>query len=256
MNCSRASRTQHNHDPTKRMTAEVPYKGGPRGEEKDLVKVGLQAAESLSQQKSHGVLALSPTNNSDADHNCEMLQTVDGEQTRDWLLLTCNVIHNSKINFQILTNTNCLCVFRHSWWLFASPWTVACQAPLSMETGKNTGVGCHLLLWGNLSDRSNLCVLHLLHWQMVFLPLSHQGNQNQLHIWERSRHSDPSAGAQASPLWLQVSTQIKQVHHLRGKVHSPRTRSPPFWNQDFALKVRASHSPYSQENSSNFSFSR
>ena len=97
-----------------------------------------------------------------------MLQTVDGEQTRDWLLLTCNVIHNSKINFQILTNTNCLCVFHHSWWLFASPWTVACQAPLSMETGKNTGVGCHLLLWGNLSDRSNLCVLHLLHWQMVF----------------------------------------------------------------------------------------
>ena len=50
MNCSRASHTQYNHDPTKPMTAEVPYKGGPRGEEKDLVKVGLQAAESLSRQ--------------------------------------------------------------------------------------------------------------------------------------------------------------------------------------------------------------
>ena len=50
--CSRASRTQYNHDPTKPMTAEVPYKGGPIGEEKDLVKVGLQAAESLGGQKS------------------------------------------------------------------------------------------------------------------------------------------------------------------------------------------------------------
>ena len=187
-----------------------------------------------------------------------MLQTVDGEQTRDWLLLPCNVIHSSKINFQTLTKTNCLCVFSHSWWLFASPWTVACQAPLSMETGKNTGVGCHLLLQGNLSDPGiePMCLASPA-LADGFLPLSQQGNQNQLHIWERSRHSDPSAGAQASPLWLQVSTQIKQVHHLRGKVHSPRTRSPPFWNQDyFVLKARASHSPNSQEHSSNFSFSR
>ena len=31
--------------------------------------------------------------------------------------------------------------------LFATPWTVACQAPLSMNSpGKNTGVGCHDLL--------------------------------------------------------------------------------------------------------------
>ena len=29
-------------------------------------------------------------------------------------------------------------------WLFVSPWTVAHQAPLSMEfSGKNTGVNCH-----------------------------------------------------------------------------------------------------------------
>ena len=32
-------------------------------------------------------------------------------------------------------------------WLFATPWTVAYQAPLSMDSpGKNTGVGCHFLL--------------------------------------------------------------------------------------------------------------
>ena len=36
-------------------------------------------------------------------------------------------------------------------WLFATPWSVACQAPLSVEfPGKNTGVGCHFLLQGNL----------------------------------------------------------------------------------------------------------
>ena len=29
----------------------------------------------------------------------------------------------------------------------ATPWTIACQAPLSMDSpDKNTGVGCHFLL--------------------------------------------------------------------------------------------------------------
>ena len=33
--------------------------------------------------------------------------------------------------------------------LFATPWTVACQAPLSMGFPRqNTGVGCHFLLQG------------------------------------------------------------------------------------------------------------
>jgi len=33
--------------------------------------------------------------------------------------------------------------------LFATPWTVPLQAPLSMDSpGKNTGVGCHFLLQG------------------------------------------------------------------------------------------------------------
>ena len=34
--------------------------------------------------------------------------------------------------------------------LFLNSWTVALQAPLSMDSlGKNTGVGCHFLLQGN-----------------------------------------------------------------------------------------------------------
>ena len=46
-------------------------------------------------------------------------------------------------------------------------WTVACQAPMSMGfPGKNTGVGCHFLLQGIfLTQGSNPHLLCLLHWQ-------------------------------------------------------------------------------------------
>ena len=37
--------------------------------------------------------------------------------------------------------------------LFATPWTVTHQVPPSMGSpGKNTGVGCHFLLQGNLPN--------------------------------------------------------------------------------------------------------
>ena len=42
---------------------------------------------------------------------------------------------------------------------------------------KNTGVGCHFLLQGIfLTQGSNLCLLHLLHWQGDSLPLHHMGS--------------------------------------------------------------------------------
>ena len=40
--------------------------------------------------------------------------------------------------------------------------------------GMNTGVGCHALLQGNLSE-SNPSLLCVLHWQMDSLPLCHVG---------------------------------------------------------------------------------
>ena len=63
----------------------------------------------------------------------------------------------------------CSCV-----WLFATPWTVALQAPLSMDSpGKNTGVGCHALLQGIfLTQGSKPHLLRLLHWQTGSLPLA------------------------------------------------------------------------------------
>ena len=58
--------------------------------------------------------------------------------------------------------------------LFVTPWTVAHQAPLSVDfPGKNTGVGCHFLLhlpvpssWPKESH------MNLLHWQSDSLPPS------------------------------------------------------------------------------------
>ena len=45
--------------------------------------------------------------------------------------------------------------------------------------GKNTEVGCHFLLQGIfLTQGLNLCLLHLLHWQVDSLPLSHLGSSN------------------------------------------------------------------------------
>ena len=43
--------------------------------------------------------------------------------------------------------------------------------------GKNTGVGCHFLLQGiSPTQGSSPYLLHLLHWQVNSLPLSHQGS--------------------------------------------------------------------------------
>ena len=50
-------------------------------------------------------------------------------------------------------------------WLFVTLWTVAHQAPLSMDSpGKSTGIGCHALLQEIfLTQGSNPCLLHLPH---------------------------------------------------------------------------------------------
>ena len=52
--------------------------------------------------------------------------------------------------------------------------TVACQAHLSMGFSRQEyWNGCHTLLQGIFPTQgSNLCFLHLLHWQMGSLPLA------------------------------------------------------------------------------------
>ena len=68
-------------------------------------------------------------------------------------------------------------------WLFATLWTVAHQAPLSMGFPRQEcSVGCHFFLQGIfLTQKLNL---HLLHWHAGSLPLSHQGSPSMwIHIY-------------------------------------------------------------------------
>ena len=61
--------------------------------------------------------------------------------------------------------------------LFATQWTVAHQASPSMGFSRQeTGVGCHFFLQGIFTtQRSNLQLLSLLHWQEGSLPLVQPG---------------------------------------------------------------------------------
>ena len=62
--------------------------------------------------------------------------------------------------------------------LFATPWTVAHQAPLSMEFSRQEyWSGLPFPSPGILAQESNL---RLLYWQADSLPLSHQGSPNLL----------------------------------------------------------------------------
>ena len=58
---------------------------------------------------------------------------------------------------------------------FCNPGRLLCPWDFS---GKDTGVGCHFLLQGTfLTQGLNLGHLHLLHWQMDSLLMSHLGSQ-------------------------------------------------------------------------------
>ena len=61
--------------------------------------------------------------------------------------------------------------------LFETLWTIAHQAPLSMDSpGRNTGVSGHALLQGIfLTQGSNLCLLGFWHYRRISLLLIYQG---------------------------------------------------------------------------------
>ena len=67
----------------------------------------------------------------------------------------------------------CVCKSLSRVLLFATPWTVALQGPLSVGfPGKNTGVDCYSLLQGIfLTQGSNLSLLHC---RQIFYQLNHQ----------------------------------------------------------------------------------
>ena len=84
--------------------------------------------------------------------------------------MSCKHLDSKSKLFSILKQILCVCgyvcVLSHIQ-LFATPWTVACQAPLSMGfPGQEHWSGCHFLLQGTFPTQgSNPCLLCLLHWQ-------------------------------------------------------------------------------------------
>ena len=67
--------------------------------------------------------------------------------------------------------------------------------------GKNTGVGCHALLWGIFPTQgSNFCVLCLLYWQAVSLPIAPPGKPSLLYQF--------SSVQSLSRVWLFVTPWI------------------------------------------------
>ena len=82
--------------------------------------------------------------------------------------------------------------------LFASSWSIAHRAPLSMDSpGKNTGVGWHGLLQGIFPTQGwNPCLLRLLHWQAGSLPLvlpEKPSTVSTMHVYYRKIRKDRSA---------------------------------------------------------------
>ena len=70
-------------------------------------------------------------------------------------------------------------------WLFETPWTVACQAPLSMEfPNNNTVVGCHFLLQGIFPTQGSN--LHLLNCRQILYLWDFPGGSDGKSICLRS----------------------------------------------------------------------
>ena len=81
---------------------------------------------------------------------------------------------------------NKVCKFLSHLQLFATPRTVACQAPLSWNSpGKDIGVSCCGLLQGIfLTQGLNSSLLHLLSWQVGSLPLATLGSHNWVNSFQ------------------------------------------------------------------------
>ena len=88
-----------------------------------------------------------------------------------FLFLKAHLCDSATLAYGSCSCYYCL-VISHS---FATPWTVAHQAPLSMGFSKQelTGVGCHAILQGIFPTQGSNP--HLLYRQVSSWPLSHQG---------------------------------------------------------------------------------
>ena len=104
-----------------------------------------------------------------------------GKQTYGYQRISQGKEINWKIGIDLYTLCVCVCVcvcVVCPWslsqvQLFANPWTIAHQAPLSMRFPRKEYWSGLPLLWQEIfpTQGSNPCLLHLLHWQLDSLPL-------------------------------------------------------------------------------------
>ena len=118
----------------------------------------------------------------------------------------------------------CFCNFSVKWsevkslshvWLYATPWTVACQAPLSMGFSRQkywSGLLCHLP--GDLPNPGiGPSLFPLLHWQAGSLPLAPPGKPSDL--WGMSIY----LATQAAPSWVDLG----DVFNVASRISKPFT---------------------------------
>ena len=110
--------------------------------------------------------------------------------------------------------------------LFVTPWTVAGQAPLSMGIlqGRNTGVGCHVLLQGIFPIQGSNPGLPHCRW--ILYHLSHQGRSGEAQMGERFQSSQPGARATVSTksvmtLTLAYSGPTPPLPQAQGREQGP-----------------------------------
>ena len=89
---------------------------------------------------------------------------------------TSLVLHSTLISSVYVMRT-CVLICFSCVQVFATLWTVARQAPLSMDSpGISTKVGCHVLFQGIFTTQGlKPCLLCLLHWKAGSLPLAPPG---------------------------------------------------------------------------------
>ena len=116
------------------------------------------------------------------------------------------------------------CVLSHfsHVWLFATPWTVACQFLCPWDSpGKNTRVGCRALLQGIFPTQGlNLSLLYLLHWQVDSSSQAPLGNPRNCPIgWHKAiiSHSTHSSILVWKIQWTEEPDGLQSIGSQRDR---------------------------------------
>ena len=113
----------------------------------------------------------------------------------------------------------CACSVSHVR-LFATPWAVVHQAPLSMGFFQVIVLEwvCHFFLCGIfLIQGSNPRPLHLLHWQADSLPLNHLESQSQAQLSDCSAHTPGKPWSFLNPSSMESWSTHSSYGHCQGR---------------------------------------